>query len=202
VAVWRHFYSADKASKASDDLKETKASAGQFKELYAKIFNGKDDKKPDIYPLIDERTGRPQDLPYSLTAAEYLQIRGELRDPAYWCIVWIFTTGEVEVHTTFTESQSRIVFPPVTETTDITQPDPKDPPGTHLLALITSSVPISEAKLKPRLSTMGAPPPSGDRGSKMEKAGGETQQGYVDRLAGQLPSEYRLAHTLFFRTVK
>jgi len=84
-------------------------------------------------------------------------IEGRFERPTFWYVVWVDPTGAVEVIEASANSRTNLRFP--LEPDSGAYPDPKDPPGTHLVLLIAGAIPSAEAKSRLEDLLRGLPKP-------------------------------------------
>ncbi|HEY5312642.1 MAG TPA: serine/threonine-protein kinase [Pirellulales bacterium] len=159
----------------------------------------------DPVPLISDRRLASQLPDRRVAADEGFRITGRFQKPESWWLLWIDTRGKLGLPVGPGKKQAAVGYKLDGSGTRIS---PDDPPGTHVLLLVTGAdeAPDARQKLAAALNTAPLPPRTGlhvwcavEEGSQFRGEGEsiETPESYVTQLRDRLPTGFQLAAAIF-----
>ncbi len=167
------------------------------------VRRGEDDASTKSYPLVVEGQTRigPELTP--LTQGDDFHLRVEFSRPTRWLMLWFDTAGRVIVAAQSQQPSAMLHYPGPDSMVSV---DPSDPPGEHLLLLVTVDQPDmpSASDLQRALSPLGPPPNEtestndGTRGpGKIRMTSAWSKQEYLSQVANHLPEGLRVELPLY-----
>jgi serine/threonine protein kinase len=116
------------------------------------------DGTKDTHHLVAAARGLAAASAEPLGRKDSFVIDGRFHRPTYWYVVWIDTSGVVDVLEASPDQRSDFRYPLAPR--GRAYPDEEDPPGSHVILVVAGALPPDEAKvlLKERLGKIGKPP--------------------------------------------
>jgi hypothetical protein len=156
-------------------------------------------------PFVTAQGIAPSPPARRLHPDEAFRIEGHFLQPQAWWLLWIDTRGQLDPPTAAGKRQREVGFPPSHQATTI---NPSDPPGTHVLLLVTADEQSTDASTLLIRAFQGAPsaPSVGfhfwsrsDGFGVLRGQGSDvaTPQSYLDHLSHRLPQGFELAAAIF-----
>lgn len=168
----------------------------------APIHDGQaENDQSETYALIDAGTAAGAISDGRLAPDEAFSLAGHFNGPCHWQLLWLDTRGEWNMPEAPPAAVQDFAYPLSKKKVAV---DSDDPPGTHLLLIVASRLPISQGKLLESLSAVATPPKVGlrcwapvagnHRGPGQEV---DTVDSYLQTIAVSLPGDCQPVAALF-----
>ena len=137
-----------------------------------------------------------------------IKLTARLDKPTNWYVVWIDTRGEVFVDGSSQKATSRVSYPSASEYVMV---DEEDPPGVHLLLLVSGKSVAADGKamLEKQLRGLGPPPSEPQAVVHLLRGPGHRRPSrfrvtsdYLALIEEKLPAGLTLSHALSFEAAE